>query len=114
MCLYLSILSMSNEITGIKLLFNPVTDTISLFCLQGQLGLGEDRIHVSTPRLLSYSQLAEVAQIQAGDSYSAAVTGELSIQPAAGAKRHVSFFPRLYNLAWKCCRHSSVFLSGVV
>ncbi|KAF0033738.1 hypothetical protein F2P81_013804 [Scophthalmus maximus] len=41
----------------------------------GQLGLGEDRIHISTPCLLNYSQLAEVTQIQAGDSYSAAVTG---------------------------------------
>ncbi|XP_041643463.1 probable E3 ubiquitin-protein ligase HERC1 isoform X2 [Cheilinus undulatus] len=46
---------------------------------EGQLGLGEDRIHSSIPYLLSYSQLAEVTQIQAGDSYSAAVTagGEL-------------------------------------
>ncbi|XP_074525366.1 uncharacterized protein LOC141789801 isoform X2 [Halichoeres trimaculatus] len=42
---------------------------------EGQLGLGEDRIHISTPCLLSYSQLAAVTQIQAGDSYSAAVTG---------------------------------------
>ncbi|XP_047185060.1 uncharacterized protein LOC118313456 isoform X2 [Scophthalmus maximus] len=42
---------------------------------EGQLGLGEDRIHISTPCLLNYSQLAEVTQIQAGDSYSAAVTG---------------------------------------
>ncbi|XP_034547960.1 secretion-regulating guanine nucleotide exchange factor-like isoform X2 [Notolabrus celidotus] len=42
---------------------------------EGQLGLGEDRIHISTPCLLSYSQLTEVAQIQAGDSYSAAITG---------------------------------------
>ncbi|KAM7019101.1 uncharacterized protein LKV04_009583 [Tautogolabrus adspersus] len=46
---------------------------------EGQLGLGEDRIHISTPCLLSYSQLTEVTQIQAGDSYSAAITaaGEL-------------------------------------
>ncbi|XP_034398310.1 probable E3 ubiquitin-protein ligase HERC1 isoform X3 [Cyclopterus lumpus] len=46
---------------------------------EGQLGLGDDRIHISTPCLLNYSQLAEVTQIQAGDSYSAAVTagGEL-------------------------------------
>ncbi|XP_076586671.1 E3 ISG15--protein ligase Herc6-like [Chaetodon auriga] len=42
---------------------------------EGQLGLGEDRIHSSAPRLLSYSQLGKVTQIQAGDSYSAAVTG---------------------------------------
>lgn len=70
---------MSNGIIGIKLLFNPVTDTVSLFRLQGQLGLGEDRIHISAPCLLNYSQLAEVTQIQAGDSYSAAITGEPSI-----------------------------------
>ncbi|XP_068559753.1 uncharacterized protein [Cebidichthys violaceus] len=46
---------------------------------EGQLGLGDDRIHISIPCLLNYSQLAEVTQIQAGDSYSAAVTagGEL-------------------------------------
>ncbi|XP_060893935.1 uncharacterized protein LOC132974123 [Labrus mixtus] len=46
---------------------------------EGQLGLGEDRIHISTPCLLSYSQLTGVTQIQAGDSYSAAITagGEL-------------------------------------
>lgn len=67
---------MSNEITGIKLLFNPVTDTVPLFRLQGQLGLGEDRIQISTPCLISFPQLVEVAQIQAGDSYSAAITGE--------------------------------------
>ncbi|XP_026198460.1 uncharacterized protein LOC113150252 [Anabas testudineus] len=44
---------------------------------EGQLGLGEDRIHISSPCLLRYSQ--PVTQIQAGDSYSAAVTagGEL-------------------------------------
>lgn len=67
---------MSNEITGIKLLFNPVTDTAPLFRLQGQLGLGEDRIQTSTPCLLSLPQLAEVTQIQAGDNYSAAIRGE--------------------------------------
>lgn len=72
---------MSNEIFGIKLLFNPVTDTVPLFRSQGQLGLGEDRIHISTPCLLSYSQ--PVTQIQAGESYSAAVTGESRIQPAS-------------------------------
>lgn len=83
MCLYLTILSTSNGIIGIKLLFNTVTDTVSLFCLQGQLGLGEDRIHISTPCLLNYSQLAKVTQIKAGDSYSAAVTGEPSIQLAS-------------------------------
>ncbi|CAJ1068530.1 probable E3 ubiquitin-protein ligase HERC2 isoform X3 [Xyrichtys novacula] len=43
---------------------------------EGQLGLGEDRIHSSTPCLLSYSQLTEVTQIQAGESYSAAVTAD--------------------------------------
>ncbi|XP_037634201.1 ultraviolet-B receptor UVR8-like isoform X2 [Sebastes umbrosus] len=42
---------------------------------EGQLGLGDDCIHSSEPRLLSYSQLAEITQIQAGDSYSAAITG---------------------------------------
>lgn len=82
MCLYLTFLSTSNEVTGIKLLFNPLTDAVSSFCLQGQLGLGEDRIHISTPCLLSYSPRAAVTQIQAGDSYSAAVTGELNILPA--------------------------------
>lgn len=76
---------MSNGIVGIELLFKPVTDTVSLFRSQGQLGLGEDSIHSSTPRLLSYSQLTEVTRIQAGDSYSAAVTGEPSIQPAVGS-----------------------------
>nr|XP_019949173.1 PREDICTED: uncharacterized protein LOC109633610 [Paralichthys olivaceus] len=46
---------------------------------EGQLGLGEDRIHISAPHLLNYSQLAGVTQIRAGDIYSAAVTagGEL-------------------------------------
>lgn len=76
MCLYLTVPSMSKEIIGIKVLFNAMTDIVSLFRLQGQLGLGEDRIHISAPCLLSYSQLAEVTQIQAGDSYSAAITGE--------------------------------------
>lgn len=93
MCLYLTVLCVSNEITGIKLLFNPVTDAASLFRLQGQLGLGEDRIHISTPRLLSDSQLAEVTQIRAGESYSAAITGEPSVQHAAVAHREVTSFP---------------------
>ncbi|XP_047448526.1 probable E3 ubiquitin-protein ligase HERC2 isoform X1 [Mugil cephalus] len=46
---------------------------------EGQLGHGDDRMHIPSPRLLSYSQLADVRQIRAGDSYSAAVTagGEL-------------------------------------
>ncbi|KAG7490593.1 hypothetical protein JOB18_038791 [Solea senegalensis] len=46
---------------------------------EGQLGLGEDRNHVSSPCLLSYSRLAKVTQIRAGDNYGAAVTagGEL-------------------------------------
>ncbi|KAM7416502.1 hypothetical protein PAMA_018517 [Pampus argenteus] len=46
---------------------------------EGQLGLGENWIHASTPCLLNHSQLAEVTHIQARDSYSAAVTagGEL-------------------------------------
>ncbi|XP_029017501.1 E3 ubiquitin-protein ligase HERC2-like isoform X2 [Betta splendens] len=44
---------------------------------EGQLGLGEDGIRASAPRLLSCSQ--PVTRLQAGDSYSAAVTagGEL-------------------------------------
>nr|XP_043881120.1 ultraviolet-B receptor UVR8-like [Solea senegalensis] len=42
---------------------------------EGQLGLGEDRNHVSSPCLLSYSRLAKVTQIRAGDNYGAAVTG---------------------------------------
>lgn len=71
---------MSNETARIKLLFNP--DAVSSYPLQGQLGLGEDRIHISSPCLLADSQLAEVTQIQAGDSYSAAITGETSIQRA--------------------------------
>lgn len=90
MCLYLTILSMSNEFIGIKLLFNPVTDTVSLFRLQGQLGLGEDRIHISAPCLLRYSQPAEVTRVQAGDSYSAAITGEPSIQSAVVAHRSLN------------------------
>ncbi|XP_062236164.1 uncharacterized protein LOC133933229 isoform X1 [Platichthys flesus] len=46
---------------------------------EGQLGLGEDRIHVSAPHLLNYSHLAGVTGVRAGDSSSAAVTagGEL-------------------------------------
>lgn len=87
---------MSNEITGIKLLFNPVSDTMPLFRLQGQLGLGEDRIHISAPCLLSFSQLAEVTQIQAGDSYSAAMTGEPNIQHTVVDRREVTSFPQLY------------------
>nr|XP_057926327.1 uncharacterized protein LOC131127936 [Doryrhamphus excisus] len=46
---------------------------------EGQLGLGEKCLQMSTPCLLSYSHRAQVTRIQAGDSYSAAVTagGEL-------------------------------------
>lgn len=104
MCLYLTILSLSNDIIGIKLLFNPVTDNVSLFRLQGQLGLGEDRIHTSTPCLLSYSRLSEVSRIQAGDSYSAAVTGEPSAQPAAVAYGEVSSSHQLYYFSLKVLR----------
>lgn len=86
---------MRNEIIGIKpfffFFFNPVADTVLLFCLQGQLGLGEERTHISTPCLLSYSQLAEVTRLQAGDSYSAAITGEPSIQPAVVAPQREVF-----------------------
>lgn len=88
---------MSNEVIGIKVLFNPVTDTVSLLCLQGQLGLGEDRIHISTPCLLSYSQ--PVTQIQAGDSYSAAVTGESRIQPDSQPARF--FISKQYHFGLK-------------
>ena len=70
---------MSNEMTGIKFLFNPVTDIILSFRLQGQLGLGEDKIPISAPCLLYDSQLSAVMQIQAGDSYSATITGETRI-----------------------------------
>ncbi|XP_075899954.1 uncharacterized protein LOC142899910 isoform X4 [Nelusetta ayraudi] len=41
---------------------------------EGQLGLGEDTIGASSPHRLSAPQLAGVTRIQAGDSYSAAVT----------------------------------------
>ncbi|XP_054628481.1 X-linked retinitis pigmentosa GTPase regulator-like isoform X2 [Dunckerocampus dactyliophorus] len=46
---------------------------------EGQLGLGEKCLQMSNPCLLSYSHLVQVTRIQAGDSYSAAVTagGEL-------------------------------------
>ncbi len=96
MCLYLIIPSMSKEIFGIKVLFKATTDFVSLFRLQGQLGLGEDRIHVCTPCLLSSSQLAEVTQIQAGDSYSAAITGESIIQPLRAI--HTKNYKDTYSL----------------
>lgn len=51
-------------------------DAASLHPSQGQLGLGEDTFGASSPRRLSAPQLAGVTRIQAGDSYSAAVTGE--------------------------------------
>nr|XP_020450252.1 ultraviolet-B receptor UVR8-like [Monopterus albus] len=67
---------------------------------EGQLGLGEDRIHISTPCLLSYSQLAKVTQIQAGDSYSAAVTagGELLLWGQISCVSWVSEYPGLKRL----------------
>ncbi|XP_051279711.1 X-linked retinitis pigmentosa GTPase regulator-like isoform X2 [Dicentrarchus labrax] len=67
---------------------------------EGQLGLGEDRIHISTPCLLSCSQLAEVTQIQAGDSYSAAVTvgGELLLWGQIPCVSRVSDHPGLKRL----------------
>ncbi|TNN37400.1 hypothetical protein EYF80_052442 [Liparis tanakae] len=52
-----------------------VSRVLRILTLQGQLGLGDDRIQSSAPRLLHCSQLAEVTRIQAGGSYSAAVTG---------------------------------------
>ncbi|XP_026177163.1 RCC1 domain-containing protein RUG3, mitochondrial-like isoform X2 [Mastacembelus armatus] len=66
---------------------------------EGQLGLGEDRIHISTPCLLSYSQLTKVTQIQAGDSYSAAVTGgELFLWGQIPCVSRVSDHPGLRRL----------------
>ncbi|KAE8292313.1 E3 ubiquitin-protein ligase HERC2 [Larimichthys crocea] len=67
---------------------------------EGQLGLGEDSIHSSTPRLLSYSQLTEVTRIQAGDSYSAAVTagGELFLWGQIPCVSRVSEHPGLKRL----------------
>ncbi|XP_056233280.1 X-linked retinitis pigmentosa GTPase regulator-like isoform X2 [Seriola aureovittata] len=67
---------------------------------EGQLGLGEDRIHIATPFLLDYSQLAEVMQIQAGDSYSAAVTagGELFLWGQIPCVSRVSGHPGLKRL----------------
>ncbi|XP_044052620.1 E3 ubiquitin-protein ligase HERC2-like [Siniperca chuatsi] len=67
---------------------------------EGQLGLGDDRIHISTPRLLSYSQLAEVTQIQAGDSYSAAITagGELLLWGQIPCVSWVSDHPDLKRI----------------
>ncbi|XP_050931268.1 E3 ubiquitin-protein ligase HERC2 [Lates calcarifer] len=64
---------------------------------EGQLGLGEDRIHISTPCLLNYSQLAKVTQIKAGDSYSAAVTagGELLLWGQIPCVSQVSDHPGL-------------------
>ncbi|XP_049433990.1 probable E3 ubiquitin-protein ligase HERC2 isoform X1 [Epinephelus fuscoguttatus] len=67
---------------------------------EGQLGLGEDRIHISSPRLLSCSQLAEVTRIQAGDSYSAAVTagGELLLWGQIPCASRISDHPGLKKL----------------
>ncbi|XP_039658210.1 ultraviolet-B receptor UVR8-like [Perca fluviatilis] len=67
---------------------------------EGQLGLGEEGIHISTPCLLSYSQLAEVTQIQAGDSYSSAVTagGELLLWGQIPCVSRVSDHPGLKKL----------------
>ncbi|XP_071338757.1 uncharacterized protein [Trachinotus anak] len=67
---------------------------------EGQLGLGEDRIHISTPCLLNYSRIAEVTQIQAGDSYSAAVTagGELFLWGRVPCASRVGDHPGLKRL----------------
>ncbi|CAK6950123.1 probable E3 ubiquitin-protein ligase HERC2 isoform X4 [Scomber scombrus] len=67
---------------------------------EGQLGLGENWIHVSTPRLLGHSQLSEVTQIQAGDSYSAAVTagGELLLWGQIPCVSQVSDHPGLKRI----------------
>ncbi len=104
---------MSKEIVGIKVLFKATTDFVSLFRLQGQLGLGEDRIHVCTPCLLSSSQLAEVTQIQAGDSYSAAITGESIIQPLRAI--HTKNYKDTYSLTHRMCTpHSFCFLAVTI
>ncbi|KAK2837410.1 hypothetical protein Q5P01_014622 [Channa striata] len=65
---------------------------------EGQLGLGEDKIHISTPCLLSYSE--SITQIQAGDSYSAAVTagGELLHWGQVPCMSQVSDHPGLKRL----------------
>nr|XP_046242999.1 RCC1 domain-containing protein RUG3, mitochondrial-like isoform X2 [Scatophagus argus] len=66
---------------------------------EGQLGLGEDSVHISNPCLLSYSQLAEVTQIQAGESYSAAITGgELLLWGQIPCVSRVSDHPGLKRL----------------
>ncbi|XP_029999720.1 E3 ISG15--protein ligase HERC5-like [Sphaeramia orbicularis] len=67
---------------------------------EGQLGLGEKTVHVSTPCLLSYSQLVEVTHLQAGDSYSAAVTagGELLLWGQIPCVSWVSDHPGLKRL----------------
>ncbi|XP_068422589.1 uncharacterized protein [Clinocottus analis] len=67
---------------------------------EGQLGLGDDRVHSPTPRLLNYSQLAKVTQIQAGDSYSAAVTagGELLLWGRIHCVSRVIDYPGLKKI----------------
>ncbi|XP_069556013.1 uncharacterized protein [Brachyistius frenatus] len=67
---------------------------------EGQLGLGENRMHRSSPCLLSYPHLAEVKQIQAGDSYSAAVTagGELLLWGQIPCVSRVSYHAGLERL----------------
>ncbi|XP_051806374.1 uncharacterized protein LOC110950047 isoform X1 [Acanthochromis polyacanthus] len=67
---------------------------------EGQLGLGEDRLHISAPCLVSYSQLTEVTQIQAVDSYSAAVTagGELLLWGQIPCVSRVSYHTGLKRL----------------
>ncbi|XP_059192690.1 uncharacterized protein LOC131974411 [Centropristis striata] len=67
---------------------------------EGQLGLGEDLIHISTPCLLSCSQLTEVTHIEAGDSYSTAVTadGELLLWGQIPCVSRVSDHSGLKNL----------------
>ncbi|KAM3611009.1 uncharacterized protein V6R79_012226 [Siganus canaliculatus] len=68
--------------------------------IEGQLGLGEDRIYVFAPSLLSNSQLTEVTQIRAGDSYSAAVTagGELLLWGQIPCASRVTGHPGLKRL----------------
>ncbi|KAK2902231.1 hypothetical protein Q8A73_011977 [Channa argus] len=65
---------------------------------EGQLGLGEDKIHIATPCLLSYSE--PITQIQAGDSYSAAVTagGQLLQWGEVPCMSQVSDHPGLKRL----------------
>lgn len=58
-------------------------------------------MHVSTPCLLNSSQLSEVSQIRAGDSYSAAVTGEPGIQNTSEDHCLILSFLQMYYYGLK-------------